>query len=583
MIHFRQAILRINRQAYLIQPGRPQFFDTFYVDFQVLETAGGHQYTVYIHPKQAISVQQMEVEFDLQIPADGQFFANGFQSWSESKLMHPTEAIARLRAPARAYMGTYGDEQISGIPRGKGYLHSWSYTYIRRPAQATIFLGSLNESTGFTLFLYDGPNQVLRVRKDLSSLDLSHSFPLLDFWCAEGEEAALFEQFFDLLPLKSKKAPLAQGWTSWYRHFTVITEDIILYQLNAFSENFTAAAGIRSVFQIDDGWQTAVGDWLSIKPAFPKGMAHIAQSIQSKSMLPGLWLAPFVAAANSELVRRNPDWLLKDAKGKILRAGYNPMWGGWYYALDFYNPKVQEYLAGVFHQVLDRWGFELLKLDFLFAVCLAPPAGKTRGQVMFQAMEFLRKLCGNKYMLACGVPLAAAWGQADYCRIGGDIHLKWEHRMLRFLRHRERVSTLASLRSTLGRWQLDQRAFCNDPDVFILRDDHQHLTPDQQHTVLTINALLGSVLFTSDDLSEWSPEQNSEYQEALELLSCTVSRVLEIQTDVFQIDFQGNGSKKAENTALCNLSGKTQLIQGGKGNWIQLKPYETLVLDQGWH
>ena len=283
---------------------------------------------------------------------------------------------------------------------------------------------------------------------------------------------------------------------------------------------------------------------------------------------------PFVASRHSELATQHPDWLLKDRRGRPLRAGWNPLWGGWFYALDIYHPRVQEYLSGVFHMARDKWGYELFKLDFLFAACLAPPKGKTRGQVMADAMEFLRRQLGNSAMLACGAPLGTAFGISEYCRIGGDIHLSWEHRLLAWLRHRERVSTVASLRSTLHRWQLQRRAFGNDPDVFILRNDHQQLGADQQHTVLIINALLGALLFTSDDLSAYSEEQKSEVQAALLLAEARVVQVAELLQDVFRIVFELDGATRY---ALVNLNARAVSVPITNGR-MSLRPFETRIV-----
>ena len=356
------------------------------------------------------------------------------------------------------------------------------------------------------------------------------------------------------------------NWTSWYRYFNQITEEIIENNLES-----VAASGLPfRYFQIDDGWQTAVGDWRSTKPEFPGGMGQLARKIREKGLEPGLWLAPFVTSATSQLAKRNPEWLLKGPAGRPLRVGWNPLWGGWYYALNFYHPGVQDYLSGVFHIVLEQWGYALVKLDFLFAACLVPPKGKTRGQVMHDAMEFLRRQVGNRKMLACGVPLGAALGVADFCRIGGDVHLTWEHRVLAFLRHRERVSTLASLRATLGRWQLNGRGFLNDPDVFILREHRQHLSREQQNTLLTINVLLGGLLFTSDDVRAYTPEQRAELDDALVWQGSRVVSVNELEKEVYQIDFEQDGRAYS---AFCNLTQRR--VQTDR---IELLPYETIVL-----
>ncbi len=462
-MRFRQAILSVNGNTYHIQPNRANTFEEIYADFQQSgERVGeGTRYSVFLHPKEDVTVQGLEIQFDLPLPPDARFFANGYQSWSESRSLKVTDGIPRLRSIARRFMGFYGDEHIPGIPRGRGYLHSWTYTFVSRNAvpgefperSSGLLLGSLNERTGFTLFLYDQPNGILTVRKDLDGLALRHSFPALDFWVGEGEEQHLFDAYF-------RAAEIAPPTGPWGKNACTAMQN------EASGVNALLPGGLKSAlpcFQIDDGWQTAVGDWLSVKPAFPNGMRSMALKIKEKGLQPGLWLAPFVASAKSDLLRRHPDWLLKDAKGRPIKVGWNPLWGGWYYALDFYHEGLREYLSGVFYTVIEKWGFELLKLDFLFAVALAPPPGKTRGGVMWEAMEFLRHLVGSRRILACGVPLGSAFGLADYCRIGGDVHLAWRHPLLSFLRHRERVDTLASLRSTLGRWQLNGRGFSERP------------------------------------------------------------------------------------------------------------------------
>ncbi len=582
-MRLRQAYLKIStrqgEKRYALNPNRPNSFDELYVDFQWQKEGEGHRYTLFLHPKEDLVLLDLAVEFDdIPVAPGTRFMANGFQSWSESRPLPLDVEIPRLRRAARPFMGRYGDEYRDDFPRGRGKLHSWTYTYLEDSTGAVAFLGSLGEQTGFTLFLLDREQGVLTVRKDLRGLSLSHSFPGLDFWVGQGRAPEIFNAYFALarqfFPGWGKPAvphTPGLGWTSWYRYFTDISEEIILANL----EQVAASDLPFQYVQIDDGWQTAVGDWRSVKPAFSNGLAQLAKAIRTRNLTPGLWLAPFIASAKSDLARRHPEWLLKDDRGKPLRAGWNPYWGGWFYALDFYHPGVQDYLSGVFHVVLDQWGFGLLKLDFLFAVCLAPPPGKTRGQVMWEAMDFLRRQLGDRQMLACGVPLGSAFGLADICRVGGDVHLAWEHPLLAFLRHRERVSTLASLRATLGRWALNGRAFRSDPDVFMLRQENQRLTPVQQHTLLTINALLGGLLFTSDDVGAYSPEQRGELEEALYWQGSTVLSVQETGPDLFRIDFECEGSRYF---ACCNLSGRPAGPLAIKNDRIQIRPFETIIL-----
>ena len=69
----------------------------------------------------------------------------------------------------------------------------------------------------------------------------------------------------------------------------------------------------------------------------------------------------FVCEKDSALFRQHPDWLLK-VDGKPWCCGCN--WSS-FYALDLDNPSVLDYLRRVFDRVLNDWGFDLVKLDFL--------------------------------------------------------------------------------------------------------------------------------------------------------------------------------------------------------------------------
>jgi alpha-galactosidase len=579
MLHFRAAQIKVNGRNHALEPRKSNSQDTYYVDFQSdIDPDGLGRTTLYIHPKTDLVLQSVTCTWEVTDPAlaEGWMLAQGFQSWSETRLL-PVQSgqIRRLRWFARPHMGLYGDEHIKGITRGRGHLHAWSWTHLQRsPDDTSVLLaGSANESTGFTLWTYDARHRLLTATKDLrdGGLHLSHSFQALDVWFAHGSAHKVLDHYYvEILPTLRPRIHASEGlgWTSWYRHYTQITEDKIRHDLKGIQDS-----GLPfRYFQLDDGWQTHVGDWLQVKPDFPGGLAALSRDIRAHGLQPGIWMAPFVVSRQAELYRKHPEWLLRDAQNKPIRVGWNPMWGGWYYALDFYNPQVRDYLSGVFHVATEKWGFELFKLDFLFAVCLAPPAGKTRGQVMHEAMQFLRDQVGQKALLACGAPLGTSVGTTDIMRIGGDIHLKWKHGLLTWLRHRERVDTLASLRSTLSRWALNGRAWANDPDVFILRTDGQHLTLIQQHTVLTINALLGTLLFTSDDVGAYTEEQNSELRDALHWRGAHIESVVEMGSpDVFRIQFQRHENHYY---AYCNLSARTVWIQDG----LQLPPYDSIIL-----
>ncbi len=107
-----------------------------------------------------------------------------------------------------------------------------------------------------------------------------------------------------------------------YRYFA----RIILSNLKAFADNNIPI----EIFQIDDGYQREVGDWLEISDKFPQGMKYIAENIKTHGYKAGLWLAPFVCAKKSNIYKNHYDWIAKDEKGKPIKAGFTPLWGGFF-------------------------------------------------------------------------------------------------------------------------------------------------------------------------------------------------------------------------------------------------------------
>ena len=556
-------------------PNQVNRFDEFYAEYSWEDIQGnvkGHRLKLTIHPKEDLVLQALRLKLPHQFQLHETIFCNGFQSWSESREYHQKESLDHLRKIAFPLMKNYGDTHLDLVERGEGVFHSWTYSYLRQHAFKMQFIGSLSENTGFTLVQYKPDNQMVVIDKECQNLKLTHSFHILDLVILEGADKAIFDYYFEKMEVKRPMPQPTIGWTSWYNYYTNISEEIILKNLAAFAEKKTPI----HIFQIDDGWQKSVGEWLTVKPNFPNGMTAIAKKIHREGYKAGIWLAPFICEKDSDIFRNKKHWLLKDEKGKPVYAGYSSGWSGHFYALDFYQKEVQDYLIKVFFHVLTKWNFDLVKLDFLYAACILPRANKTRGQIMNDAMQFLRQIVGDKLILGCGVPLGSAFGLVDYCRIGADIHLKWEHGLLKFLRNRERVSTILSLRTTLGRWHLNNRAFGNDPDVFLLREEQLQLTNIQKNTVLTINALLGKLVFTSDFVGDYDDEKWNAFEQVFKYKNATVLRVKNPGSDLYEIDFLLDGKS---GMARVNLSEFSRIYMEGAQEKILL-PFETKIEEE---
>ena len=163
-------------------------------------------------------------------------------------------------------------------------------------------------------------------------------------------------------------APFQVGWCSWYQYFHDVTEADIAANL-ALADRWPF-----DVFQVDDGYQAAIGDWLETNDRFPSDLAGLAASIGATGRTPGLWLAPFLVAPDSEVARRHPDWIARHVVDGVdtgpLRTWWNPPWGGgedgFMYGLDTTHPEVAAHLEAVAAAVVDA-GFPYLKLDFTFS------------------------------------------------------------------------------------------------------------------------------------------------------------------------------------------------------------------------
>lgn len=569
MLQLSKAILEYNDQSIDLPINKMSFFDELYVDFKMVQEGIYLRFIMTIHPKQDIVLKNVELQFQKKYNGQDRIFCNGFQSWSESRTFGLNEKISNLKGFAKKHLGYYGDYHFKDIPRSKGHFHSWTYSYIQSGNNMD-FVGSLTENTAFTLIQHDTKKDILSVKKDVAELQLSHSYPVLDILIMNGQEQAVFDQYFKLMDIDPPKAPSLTGWTSWYNYYTNISEEIILKNAAAFAEKKVPI----DIIQIDDGYQTKIGDWLNIKNTFPNGMAKVANEIHQKGFKAGIWMAPFVCEKESDIFKTKKEWLLKDEQGNPVAVGYNPLWSGWFYALDFYNQDFQKHLSGVLYTALSKWGYDLLKLDFLYAVCVLPRANKTRGQIMYDAMQFLRETIGDKWILGCGVPLGSSFGLVDYCRIGADIHLKWEHQLLKLVGNRERVSTIIALRTVLGRWQLNGHVFHNDPDVFILREENNKLSSTQQYSILLINTLLGNLLFTSDFVGDYNEEQWAEFDSIYKWKDSSIKQVESLNANQYLIHFRNNDK---DFIAFCNLESKAVTINHQKLA-VPLEAYECIVL-----
>lgn len=523
------------------------------ISFDEIKDSIGKHYRIELHPLKPIELDQIKLQTTITLENYFSYFCNGFQSWTVSREYFAWEKIDRISPLGKLVAKYYGDYTYFPYQPRRGNLHSWTYTYLRDSSQQYItLLASVSEFSGFTIFSYQLKDKSLSIIKEINDLKLPAGkiYMALEWLEATGNENELFRWYarknFDNVRAAAAKKGVdiqpsdvrpARGWTSWYHYYRDIATDTILKNLRAFEHHQLPI----QIFQIDDGYQKSVGEWTASNSRFPRGMKPIADSIHSQHLLAGLWLAPYVVEKKSALYRNNKDWLLKNEKGKIIKAGYNPLWSGWFYPLDIYNTDVQHYLKNTFDTLLNIQGYDMLKLDFLFAACISPPLDKTRGEMMFDAMLMLRQWCGEKLILGCGVPLGSAFHLVDYCRVSSDIHMKWEHRLLKMLRIREQVSVKNTITTNIGRRHLNGNMFWNDPDVFVLRNEKNKLSAAEKNSLFAINNLFGALVFTSDYVGNYDQPTMKKYRDSFLSKQTIAPQVRILKRDIYLMHDVANG------------------------------------------
>ncbi len=365
-------------------------------------------------------LQSVTATAPLHLEKGEKIFMNGFQTWTfcpefaEGDVLRPYGRIPRF-AVEKFHLDRYGDYHFVDYPKRPGLTHGFSYCYFRL-GETYRLLASLDERPGYTIFRYDANRAELSVERDCEGVGCGGEFHAFDLFYAEGGEDEVFDAWFDAMGVRPRTDRKLAGYSSWYNRYQNIDEQSIFTDLAGCAELLEPG----DLFQIDDGWEPFVGDWLEPDgKKFPGGMKAAVDAIHEKGFEAGLWLAPFVAQEGSALLREHPDWfLLHD--GQKWADGCN--WGG-FYSLDIDNGAVLDYLERVFRRVFDEWGFDLVKLDFLYGAAPFGNERESRAGRMIRAMELLRSWCGGKKILGCGVPVMPAFGLVEYCRVSCDVSL----------------------------------------------------------------------------------------------------------------------------------------------------------------
>ncbi len=504
-------------------------------DFDLVVENKENRTVVTLKAKKDLDLVLAEDKLSVTCNSTDLYFLNGYQSWTDTKEFSLKQKLRNIKKSPKLItkmfaLDKYGDSEFYEYTPKK--MHGYDIFYSKGKSES--FLYSLNFNVAYLIIELHKDDKSIHLLSDINGISLkaNEEITIFDYKYFSNYEEGL-ESFKKDFPSLNKEKIF--GYTSWYNYYQNINEEIILKDLDALDSRF-------NVFQIDDGYETFVGDWLDIdEKKFPNGLEKIVEKIHSKGYKAGIWLAPFVAETKSKLFEEHRDWFLRDKEGNPALAG-----GNWskFYALDYTKEEVKDYIRKCLEYYMNI-GFDFFKLDFLYAAALYVKNGKSRCQAQKEAYEFLRNILKDKIILGCGANIINSYKTFDYLRIGPDVSLKFDDVFYMRLFHRERISTKVTIQNTIFRHIFDGHLFGNDPDVFLLRDENIDLTDEQKKALTTINALMGSVFMTSDNIATYNEDKKSILDKAFNLFyKAEVTSVKTNGKNLIYIDYEISNENK---------------------------------------
>jgi hypothetical protein len=296
---------------------------------------------------------------------------------------------------------------------------------------------------------------------------------------------------------------IVNGWCSWFYTLAEVSEEEVLRN-TAFAAEHLKPFGIEHI-QVDEGYQRSHGDWEG-NERFPHGMQWLAARIKERGLRPGLWISPYVISDQTEIFAKHRDWLVHRNDGSLQRIGnweHESSPGALAetvkrYCLDVTHPDAAAWLRDLFATIARRWGYDLIKLDFMAWSVLAAERYRdsmvSSAAVYRRGLELMREGAGaDCHILDCG-PANTTVGLVDSVRIEADINYGYADAAWKQYFQDPACSTAAAAK----RYYFHRRTWVNDADHVCL-----HLLPARQaEAAATSIAISGGNMISGDRLDE---------------------------------------------------------------------------------
>jgi len=428
--------------------------------------------------------------------------------------------------------------------------YSYMYNLLRLPTDQYLLMGSLSwrifmpvmssSESGFRI-MTDGEGRQVQPGETIAyeKIAFKRSPNWVDLLQEFGQAIAAENG------IESVKDVEFTGWATWDYYGRLFQTEDVLTNMARVDELYPA----KHLIQIDGGWWSERGDYLSVRDDLPGGIKAISEAIVAAGNIPGLHFDGFRADLESDIYREHPEYFLHDVYGNVIvdpESRYDRDMHHIFF--DFSHPGAREYIAECIRVMKEEWGITYFKIDFLRygleseikrkfdrrglelneIVAYDPTiTGIERFRLGLQTMQ--DAIGDENYFLGCSAVFAPAIGFVDGMRTGGDIHPTFDA-------FRDR--TLANsgnfyLDGTVFRADVDYLVFREgeDEDDRVSRDPHKYdnVTPMNEVRMWSdYNKLFGNIRLASDNLNLLRPERKALIREAFEWPAADESVPLDI-------------------------------------------------------
>ena len=295
-------------------------------------------------------------------------------------------------------------------------------------------------------------------------------------------------------------APSPMGWWSWTAYYFGLSSGTALTNARWEAEHLKKLG--YDFFHIDEGYQYARGEYTTPNATlFPNGLEPLERKVTGLGLTPGIWTAPFEVSERAWVYQHHPDWLIHNAQGKPIPAGWVSRKQDQLYMLDCTNPGAQKYLYETYSTLAHVWGIRYIKLDFMDDSAIEgyyyrPHTTAMEAQRI--GLGIIRKAVGDHVLLdKDGSAMLNPVGYVDFGRISQDTGHT-------FSASREAAPGIAA------RYYMNRNYFVADPDAFSVSEQTIHdqgwhnskkpLTLDEAKVSIALAAVTGGMYEIGDDL-----------------------------------------------------------------------------------